>query len=503
MAVGLEDTVAAPLGSTPPEHPTGEPAALPVPSAPDATLSERGGAPSPSATPRLGAGKQLGHFRIERLLGAGGMGEVYLATDLALDRPVAIKVLPAELAGRSDRRERLVREARAQARVSHPHVAHIYFIGEDSGQLYFAMEYIDGVTVAERVAKGPLPVEDAIAIIRAAITGLREANKYGVTHRDVKPSNLMIDGNGIVKVLDFGLAAQREATEEDTGGGVAQTSVAGTPLYMAPEQAFGERVDLRADIYALGATLYHLVSGKPPFDGENADALRTKHATAIRPALVRHGGQARATMTAVEALCARMMAPEPADRFASYDDLLHALELVSTETTRPAGMIVRTMASLLDLLAALLLIGVGALLLEVLDIDANVVPGLVLLAAHGLLAWALTARYGRTLGQALFEIEVVDVATFTRPSPLKAAIRVALPLGILLGTSVVEQVFGLNETLWEIAVVLVMLVVPLALLYASLRVPGKRAFWDRASGTMVRYAIKRTRLGRGVPAQSA
>ncbi|MGE0401334.1 MAG: serine/threonine-protein kinase, partial [Kofleriaceae bacterium] len=210
MAVGLEDTVAGPA-------PASAPAAAPRSpegSAPDVTLSERRGAPSPAATPRLGAGKQLGHFRIERLLGAGGMGEVYLATDLALDRPVAIKVLPEELAARTDRRERLVREARAQARVSHPHVAHIYFIGEDVGQLYFAMEYINGTTVADRIAKGPLPVDDAIAIIRAAITGLREANKHGVTHRDVKPSNLMIDANGIVKLVDFGLAAQREPTDD-------------------------------------------------------------------------------------------------------------------------------------------------------------------------------------------------------------------------------------------------------------------------------------------------
>jgi hypothetical protein len=460
----------------------------------DGTLSERSDAPPPSATPRLGAGKQLGHFRIERLLGAGGMGEVYLATDLALDRPVAIKVLPEEMAARADRRERLVREARAQARIAHPHVAHIYFIGEEVGQLYFAMEYISGTTVADRVAKGPLPVDDAVAIIRAAIMGLREAHKHGVTHRDVKPSNLMIDANGIVKLVDFGLAAQREPTDDDPEGGVAQTSVAGTPLYMAPEQAVGERVDFRADIYALGATLYHLVSGKPPFEGDNADALRTKHATAVRPALVRHSGQARSTMTAVEQLCARMMAPEAEDRFASYDDLLRALELVSVEHTRPAGMIVRLMAAGLDVLAAVILVGVGAIVCELLKINPPDIPGLVIMSAYGLLAWVLLSRYGRTSGQALFELEVVDVATGLRPSAGRSAIRVGIPLGILLGTGLAERVFHLTSSAWELTTVLVVLFVPLAMLYASLRVPGRRTFWDRASGTIVRYRMRRAAL---------
>src|SRR5690606_8304235 len=142
----------------------------------------------------------------DRMLGAGGMGEVYLATDLALDRPVAVKVLPSSATSGSAR-ERLIKEARAQARVHHPHVAHIYFIGEEEGRLFFAMEYVTGKTLAERVAEGPLPVEDALSLMRAAVLGLREAQRSGFTHRDVKPSNLMLDGHGVLKVLDFGLAA--------------------------------------------------------------------------------------------------------------------------------------------------------------------------------------------------------------------------------------------------------------------------------------------------------
>src|SRR5262245_17028284 len=177
------------------------------------------------------------------------MGEVYPATALALDRPVAIKVLPEHLARDPSRRERLVREARAQARITHPHVGHIYFIGEDQNRLYFAMEYVAGKTLGERIAEGPMSVDEALAVIRAATLGLREAQRSGFLHRDVKPSNLMIDGHGMLKVLDFGLAAGG-AAELASDSPVAQTSLAGTPLYMSPEQARGEPLDLRSDIYA-------------------------------------------------------------------------------------------------------------------------------------------------------------------------------------------------------------------------------------------------------------
>lgn len=505
MAVGFEDTVAVPPAA--PSTPVASPPRVAEASVPDVTLSESRGTPPASVTPRLGAGKQLGHFRIERLLGAGGMGEVYLATDLALDRPVAIKVLPEEMAARADRRDRLVREARAQARISHPHVAHIYFIGEDGGQLYFAMEYINGTTVADRIAKGPLPVEDAIAIIRAAVTGLREAEKHGVTHRDVKPSNLMIDANGIVKLVDFGLAAQREPTDDDVEGGVAQTSVAGTPLYMAPEQAFGERVDFRADIYALGATLYHLVSGKPPFEAENADALRTKHATAIRPSVVRHSGQARSTVTAVERLCARMMAPEPEDRFASYDELLRELELTSSEHTRPAGASVRMMATLVDLVTTLVFVGLGAVIVEALGYGPDFNVGPVLILGFGLLMYIQLVRYGRTAGQGMFELEVADVATGERPGKRRAAIRVLVPLAIPIIDLVLTGIgsfFSIPaaSTAGDL-VGFGFVLVPIAMIWASVRTPGKRTVWDRASGTIVRYRMSRAKLDQSATAQSA
>src|SRR5690242_20390647 len=157
MRPELEDTLAA-AGSDP---------------ARTATLA--GGATGPADSTQLPAGKQLGHFRIERRLGVGGMGEVYLATDLALDRPVAIKVLPETTARDPSRRERMIREARAQARITHPNVGHIYFIGEEADRLYFAMEYVAGETLAERTATGPLKVDAALELVRATALGLREA----------------------------------------------------------------------------------------------------------------------------------------------------------------------------------------------------------------------------------------------------------------------------------------------------------------------------------------
>jgi len=448
--------------------------------------------PATSTSSGLAAGQRLGGYRIERPLGAGGMGEVYLATDLSLDRPVAIKVLPGDFARDPSRRDRLIREARAQARISHPNVAHMYFIGEEAGRLYFAMELVAGKTLAEKLASGQLPVEDALAVIHAATLGVREAQRSGFTHRDLKPSNLMIDGHGVVKVLDFGLAAG--AAGEVTDGPVAQTSFAGTPLYMAPEQARGEPIDFRADIYALGATLYHLVSGRPPFQADSVDKLATLHANAARPTLPRQG-QPRTQIGAIDRLCARMMAPRAEDRFGSYDDLLRAIELASAVHTRPAGFWARGIATSLDFgLAAIivaLLIALGNL------VGAPDVMGITIqlpvFAAYQAIA---IARWGRTFGKAVFELEVVDVGTTERPSLARATRRAIVMWGppwLVLFTNDAFALVGI-ELARDVSALLAALLFAtgiLVLLHASARVAGKRAVWDRIAGTMVRYRMSR------------
>ena len=428
----------------------------------------------PESGEAISSGVQLGHFRIDKPLGAGGMGEVYLATDLALDRPVAIKVLPTGSATSGAARDRLIREARAQARVQHPNVAHIYFIGEDNGRLYFAMEHLAGKTLADRAAEGPMPVEEALSAIRAAALGLREAQRSGFMHRDVKPSNLMADAHGIVKVLDFGLVG---ATPEAADGPVAQTSLAGTPLYMAPEQARGEAIDLRADIYALGATLYHLVSGHPPFSADTVDGLMSMHATAARPHVPKKG-HARTAVAAVDGLIARMMAPDPKDRFATYDDLIREIEMVSTLHTRPAGAWVRSIASTIDFVMFGIVFAIFMIPFGGGDIDGNVAGPLVL--AYATLS---LSRWGTTGGKALLELEVVDVATNRRPSLARAFVREVTMLGPMIAVAAARYYLHFPEMLVPLVVALTVL----ALFISAWRTPGKRAPWDRVARTQVRY----------------
>ena len=433
----------------------------------------------------LPAGLRLGHFRIDKRLGAGGMGEVYLATDLALDRPVAIKVLPAGFTTSGDARDRLIREARAQARIQHPNVAHIYFIGEDAGRLYFAMELLTGQTLGERAAEGPLSVEEALATIRAAALGLREAQRSGFTHRDIKPSNLMADGHGVVKVLDFGLVA---ATPEAASGPVAQTSLAGTPLYMAPEQAKGLPIDLRADIYALGATLFHLVSGKPPFSAETVEDLVTLHASADRPIVPRKGPArpaiAAPMAAAINRLIARMMAPDPADRFQSYDDLIRELELVSIQHTRPAGAWVRGIAAVIDIaivsllaVLAMLPFGGGG------NLDGYKGNGLFFVYATVLLA-----RFGTTPGKALLELEVVGIHDGKKPSLTRAFVREVTMFGPTMVLAALGHYLAVDLDVFVLGVFVLTVA---SLFLAAWRVPGKRAPWDRVAGTQVRYRVPR------------
>ncbi len=472
-----------------------------------ATVPGRESILTPSA--QLPPGKQLGHFKIERPIGSGGMGEVYLAQDLALDRPVAVKVLPEGVSRDPKRRDRMIREARAQARVAHPNVGHIYFVGEDDGLLYFAMEYVAGDTLAERISKGPMPVDDALAVIRAATLGLREAERSGITHRDIKPSNLMIDGHGVVKVLDFGLAAGGLEGARAENGAILQTSLAGTPLYMAPEQARGEAVDFRSDIYALGATLYHLIAGKPPFEGDSVDELITKHASAARPQVPRKG-QRRVQLGALDALLLMMMAAKPSDRFASYEELLRALDLASDSESRPAGFWVRSVAMMLDFAAIAIIVGIAKIAIVEAGLGIERIP-LVFPIICMMQVWA-THRGGATFGKSVMELEVIDVDTLGRPSISRAIRRTVMMLGLPLLIDVIQPFFAEAATagtsgqpgiqvsvddalylftgLWCVAAFF-------NLAYASLRSSGRRTWWDRVGRTMVRYRTTRRSLAPG------
>jgi len=227
-------------------------------------------------------GSSLGHFRITGKLGEGGMGEVYLAVDTRLDRTVALKVLPDDVARDRDRRSRFEQEARAASAINHPNITAIYDVGEAGGVHYIVMEHVEGDDLSARMAAGSLDEGEIVRIGRKVAEALAEAHLVGITHRDIKPANIMLTSNGQVKVLDFGLAKLR-ADDFDPLDDSAPTQtitqpglVMGTVRYMSPEQALGKSLDARSDLFSLGIVLYELAAGRAPFVGETSAETITK-----------------------------------------------------------------------------------------------------------------------------------------------------------------------------------------------------------------------------------
>jgi Tol biopolymer transport system component/predicted Ser/Thr protein kinase len=226
---------------------------------------------------RLSRGASLGPYQIVSLLGSGGMGEVYRARDTRLERTVAIKVLPGSQAQEPERRQRFVREARAISALSHPHICAVYDVGQEQGHDYLVMEYLEGETLAERLRKGPLPAEQAMRYAVEIAVALAAAHRQGVVHRDLKPANIMLTRSG-AKLLDFGLAKVQETSAELSelsqlptdplhASLTVEGTIMGTLHYMAPEQLEGRAIDSRTDIFAFGAVLYEMASGKKAFAG--------------------------------------------------------------------------------------------------------------------------------------------------------------------------------------------------------------------------------------------
>ena len=216
-------------------------------------------------------GRTLGPYRVLEPLGAGGMGEVYLAEDTRLHRRISLKILPPAVASDPQRMRRFQQEARAASALNHPNIATIHDIGESGGVHFIAMEYVEGQTLAARIGGRPLDLAEMVEIAMQAADALDEAHRKGITHRDIKTSNIMVTPRGRVKVLDFGLA-KFVRPEAETAPGDAKTAsgaVMGTVDYMSPEQASGREVDHRTDIFSLGVVLYQMATGRLPFSGSS------------------------------------------------------------------------------------------------------------------------------------------------------------------------------------------------------------------------------------------
>lgn len=293
------------------------------------------GAAAPAEEPDPLVGREIAGYRIEGRLGAGGMGVVYRARQIALDRPVALKFMKADAATSRDFIERFKREAQAAARLNHPNIVQVHDAGHDGDALFFSMECVEGETLADLLDRqGKIPPAKALRVVREVTRALAYAHTHGVVHRDIKPDNIMITRDGRVKLADLGLAKVTDHAASDVSLTLSG-AVMGTPYYMSPEQTRDTRtVDGRSDIYSLGATFYRAVTGMPPFDGESPIEVMVKIqkgppplAHEVNPEIPWIYGQ----------LIARMMATNPADRFGSAADLLKSIEAIErgSTTVRP------------------------------------------------------------------------------------------------------------------------------------------------------------------------
>jgi len=264
-------------------------------------------------------GERLGQYEILEFVGRGGMAAVYKARQTSLDRLVAIKVLPQSISRDPSFVERFAREGRAAAALSHPNIIQVYDVGQDRGYYFIAMEYVDGESLSTLLKReGRLPPNRGLDLLKQAAAALAEAHAIGIVHRDIKPANILITSKGQAKIADFGLAKRQGVDVSVTVSGQAL----GTPLYMPPETARGEKLGPAADLYSLGATFYQVFAGKPPFEGRSAAELIGKHldseATAVNEL-------APDVSPALGRVIHRLLRKNPADRYKDACELLEAL----------------------------------------------------------------------------------------------------------------------------------------------------------------------------------
>jgi eukaryotic-like serine/threonine-protein kinase len=323
----------------------------------------------------LSTGTRLGPYEIIALIGRGGMGEVYRARDTRLDRMVAIKVLPPGLSGEGRRRERLEREARAISSLNHPRICTLYDVGRHESIEYLVMELLEGQTLAERLLKGRLPLDQALAYAIQIADALEYAHRHGIIHRDLKPANIMLTTSG-AKVLDFGIA--KAADPEIAATATAQSTLTeegtrlGTVQYMAPEQIEGRAADARSDLFAFGGVLYEMLTGQPAFTGESQSKIMAAVLDSEPPTIA---ATQPMTPPALEHLVTTCLAKNPDDRWQNAGDIKRQLGWIAEGTrstvTPPTG------------------IGAGTRLWR----NAAIVASLVALVFGSALAWTVETAW--------------------------------------------------------------------------------------------------------------
>jgi serine/threonine protein kinase len=308
----------------------------------------------------LPSGSKLGPYEILALIGAGGMGEVYRAKDTRLERSVAVKILPAHFSSKADLRERFEREARAVSSLNHPNICTLHDVGHQEGVDYLVMELIDGESLTSRIAKGPLPTDQALRIASEIASALDRAHRSGIVHRDLKPGNIMLVGD-FVKLLDFGVAKSETYDDVITHVGM----MIGTPTYMAPEAISGDTSDPRTDLYALGCIIYELLTGTSPFAAPTVAATFARQLEGDPPELPEHIPIPLRDL--VSALLAKSPADRPPSAISVRDLLLAVLEPDDDQPTliqRPVTQIIEldTRLQPLRILAVLIAIAIVAFL---------------------------------------------------------------------------------------------------------------------------------------------
>src|SRR5713101_4838545 len=276
----------------------------------------------------LSPATRLGPYEIVAAIGAGGMGEVYRAKDTRLDRTVALKVLPGHLTSSPKVRERFAREAKAISSLSHPHICALYDVGRQDGIDFLVLEYLDGETLVERIKKGPIRLDQVLRYAIQVCSALDEAHRNGVVHRDLKPGNIMLTKSG-AKVLDFGLAkvrANAAGMSQPTGTLTEEGAIVGTLQYMAPEQLDGNEADSRTDIFAFGAVVYEMITGRKAFEGKGQASLTTAiMQTDPQPISTLQSG----TQAALDRVIKKCLAKEPLDRWQTARDLKDELQWIA------------------------------------------------------------------------------------------------------------------------------------------------------------------------------